>query len=80
MLFADIKGSILWMAPESIKGIKVGRRSDIWSLGCTVIELATAGHPWPDIKDLGQLFNKIVSGEIPEIPDYLSEQCQDFIR
>lgn len=75
MLFADIKGSILWMAPEAIKGIKVGRRSDIWSLGCTMVELATARHPWPNIKDLGQLFNKIVSGEIPEIPSDLSDDC-----
>ena len=67
------------MAPEAIKGIKVGRRSDIWSLGCTLIELATAGYPWPNIKDLSELFNKIVSEETPEIPEHLSKECQDFI-
>ena len=72
MVFPDIKGSLLWMAPEVIKGAKVGRRSDIWSLGCTLIELATAGYPWPDIKDLQQLFIKLVKEEIPEIPEHLS--------
>jgi len=40
-----------------------------------MVELATAAHPWPNIKELGQLFNKIVSGDIPEIPSDLSEDC-----
>ena len=31
--FKDIKGSILWMAPEVIKEMPIGTRSDIWSLG-----------------------------------------------
>jgi serine/threonine protein kinase len=31
--FKDIKGSILWMAPEIIREMPVGTRSDIWSLG-----------------------------------------------
>ena len=67
------------MAPEALKQVKVGRRSDIWSLGCTLIELATAGKPWPEIKDLGELFNKIVNGDRPSIPAHLSADCQDFI-
>ena len=50
--FKDIKGSILWMAPEIIRELPIGTRSDIWSLGCTLIELATAQRPWPKIKDL----------------------------
>jgi serine/threonine protein kinase len=29
------------MAPEMIKNLKVSRFSDIWSVGCTVIEMAT---------------------------------------
>lgn len=41
-IFNDFKGSILWMAPEVLQQKRVGRRSDIWSLGCTLIELATA--------------------------------------
>jgi len=34
------------MAPELIKNKKYGRRIDVWSLGCTMIEMATATHPW----------------------------------
>ena len=59
MQFKDIKGSILWMAPEVIKELPIGTRSDIWSLGQTIIELATGSNPWSEIKDLGELVLKI---------------------
>jgi len=34
------------MAPELINQKKHGRKIDIWSFGCTIIEMATARHPW----------------------------------
>jgi len=34
------------MAPEILYGEPYGRRSDIWALGCTIIEIATGKHPW----------------------------------
>jgi len=40
------QGSVLWMAPEVLQGCGYGRAADVWSFGCTVIEMATAGDPW----------------------------------
>jgi serine/threonine protein kinase len=38
-----------WAAPEVIALRAVSTKSDIWSLGCTVIELLTARPPYGDL-------------------------------
>jgi serine/threonine protein kinase len=34
------------MAPELLFKQKYGRRVDVWSFGCVLIEMSTAEHPW----------------------------------
>jgi len=71
------------MAPEVVKETGYGRRSDIWSFGCTILEMATGKLPWSHYQfDVPvALFMKIaLSEEIPLIPDTLSDDLKSFLK
>ncbi|KAG2630379.1 hypothetical protein PVAP13_3KG485600 [Panicum virgatum] len=88
----SFKGSAFWMAPEVIKSNGSGRGynllADIWSLACTVIEMATGHHPWHEHCRPGEpchppeagVFWTANSDGTPEIPESLSEEGKDFLR
>uniref|UniRef100_A0ACD5ZIF3 Uncharacterized protein n=1 Tax=Avena sativa TaxID=4498 RepID=A0ACD5ZIF3_AVESA len=77
----SLKGSPYWMAPEVIKNSSGCNLSvDIWSLGCTVLEMATSKPPWSQYEGIAAMFKIGNSKELPPIPDHLSEEGKDFIR
>lgn len=74
------KGSVYWMAPEVVNPKKTyGHAADIWSLGCTVLEMLTRQIPYPNV-EWQHAFFKIGRGDQPPIPCHLSNDAQDFIR
>ncbi|KAM1316014.1 hypothetical protein ACFX10_019531 [Malus domestica] len=80
----DIKscqGTAFWMAPEVVnqKSQGYGLPADIWSLGCTVLEMLTGRVPYSNLEWMQALF-KIGKGEPPQVPDSLSKDAQDFIN
>lgn len=74
------KGTAFWMAPEVVnrKNPGYGLAADIWSLGCTVLEMLTRQIPYSHLEGMQALF-RIGRGEPPPIPDSLSSDAQDFI-
>ncbi|XP_062225695.1 mitogen-activated protein kinase kinase kinase 3-like isoform X2 [Phragmites australis] len=82
--FAEIrsfKGSPYWMAPEVIMNSNgYSLAVDIWSLGCTIIEMATARPPWHQYEGVAAIFKIANSKDIPEIPDSFSEDGKKFLQ
>ncbi|KAL8098662.1 hypothetical protein AgCh_031432 [Apium graveolens] len=73
-------GTPVFMAPEVARGEEQGFAADIWSLGCTIIEMATGSNPWPALDHPLSAIHKIAfSGELPEFPNHLSENARDFL-
>ncbi|XP_006494295.2 mitogen-activated protein kinase kinase kinase 1-like isoform X3 [Citrus sinensis] len=74
------KGSPFWMAPEVVnsKNGGYGLPADIWSVGCTVLEMLTRCRPYFGVEWVQALF-KIARGELPPIPDSVSRDARDFI-
>ena len=49
--FQNMEGTVAFMAPEVVKGgtegrCGYGRKCDVWSIGCVIIQMATAKLPW----------------------------------
>lgn len=77
-----IRGSIPWMAPEVVLQTGNAREAaDVWSIGATVIEMATAKHPWPHLQNTVQAILHIAhTKDPPPIPGHLSASCKDFAK
>ncbi|CAG8446209.1 8918_t:CDS:2 [Funneliformis mosseae] len=75
----EVAGTPNWMAPEIIELKGASTASDIWSLGCTIIELLTGKPPYSDLLAMTALF-RIVEDDCPPLPESLSDDLTDFLK
>ncbi|KAK1371897.1 MEKK [Heracleum sosnowskyi] len=73
-----VEGRACWMAPEVVKSSDYGLAADIWSLGCTVLEMITGQSPYFQYEFMQALY-KIGQSTPPNVPDSISKDARDFI-
>ena len=74
----DVCGTPYWMAPEIIQMSGLTTACDIWSVGCTVIELLQGQPPFFDLAPMRALY-RIVQDPHPPLPPGVSFACSDFL-
>jgi serine/threonine protein kinase len=79
-------GTLEWMAPEALFAKRAGLQSDVWSVGCTVWEMAMGARPWSYLlretdAENERLLRKVVRRpQTARLPDTLSPVGRQFIR
>ncbi|XP_010558598.1 PREDICTED: mitogen-activated protein kinase kinase kinase 2-like [Tarenaya hassleriana] len=78
----QIRGTPLYMAPESVNNNEYGSQADVWALGCAVVEMFSGKTAWSfkEGSNFMALLMRIgVGDELPRIPGDLSEEGRDFL-
>ncbi|CAM9375108.1 unnamed protein product [Chrysoparadoxa australica] len=82
-VLSGLKGTPHWMAPEVIRGQQTAKgwfKADVWSIGCTVVEMLTGEMPWPDIPNPMAAMYRIANGEKPPLKVSVSKEAESFIN
>ncbi|KAF8379214.1 hypothetical protein HHK36_028644 [Tetracentron sinense] len=78
----NMRGTPMYISPESVVYNEHEPHSDIWALGCTVVEMITGKPAWNIAQDttVFALLHLIgYSQELPDIPGEMSKEAQDFV-
>lgn len=71
----------IFSTPQVINDTGYGRKSDIWSVGCTVFEMATGKPPLAHMDKMAALFYiGAQRGVMPSLPDGFSSNAKDFVE
>ncbi|XP_053715633.1 mitogen-activated protein kinase kinase kinase 22 isoform X4 [Synchiropus splendidus] len=76
----SVTGTPYWMSPEVINGEGYGRKADVWSVACTVVEMLTQKPPWAEYEAMAAIFKIATQPTKPLLPDGVSDACRDFLR
>jgi serine/threonine protein kinase len=73
----------LWFAPEVNFEMSYDTRCDVWGIGCLALELLTGEAPFfqqTNGGDYDTLIRLMKQKVLPDIPEYLTEECTDFLH
>eukprot|EP01062_Namystynia_karyoxenos_P039512 TRINITY_DN286_c2_g5_i1.p1 TRINITY_DN286_c2_g5~~TRINITY_DN286_c2_g5_i1.p1 ORF type:complete len:1249 (+),score=229.31 TRINITY_DN286_c2_g5_i1:197-3943(+) len=77
--FKTVRGTPYWMAPEVITEEGHGPPADVWSVGCTVIEMLTGRPPYSGMNQMSAM-HQIAQGVRPNTGDAIGESAQKLIN
>lgn len=79
---AEVRGTPLYMAPESVNDNEYESSADVWALGCLVAEMASGKPVWHHSPgaNIFKLLMRIGGDELPQIPEDLCEEGKDFLE
>eukprot|EP01103_Thecamoeba_quadrilineata_P000380 TRINITY_DN1031_c0_g1_i3.p1 TRINITY_DN1031_c0_g1~~TRINITY_DN1031_c0_g1_i3.p1 ORF type:complete len:553 (+),score=95.52 TRINITY_DN1031_c0_g1_i3:1868-3526(+) len=75
----QIKANPFWSAPEVVDGSSATLRSDIWAIGCCIVELLTGIPPYWDLGAAAAVV-KITEDAQPPVPSTVSPDLQDMLK
>ncbi|KAL1006250.1 hypothetical protein UPYG_G00069750 [Umbra pygmaea] len=76
----SVTGTPYWMSPEVINGEGYGRKADVWSVACTVVEMLTQKPPWAEYEAMAAIFKIATQPTKPLLPEGVSDHARDFVR
>uniref|UniRef100_H2YK97 Protein kinase domain-containing protein n=1 Tax=Ciona savignyi TaxID=51511 RepID=H2YK97_CIOSA len=77
--YQSVKGTPFWMAPEVVTGKLYGPKSDIWSVACTVIEMATAHPPLYELGQYAAMFHIGEGRPMPVLSKHHTRHARSFV-
>ncbi|XP_062112807.1 mitogen-activated protein kinase kinase kinase 20-like [Humulus lupulus] len=82
-LSSSVRGTLLYLSPEAVVESVQEQASDIWALGCVVLEMLTGRPPWKEMLTKEELLQKI-GRETPldALPHHgagFSQTARDFL-
>ena len=78
----SLRGTPYFMAPEVITQTGHGRKADVWSVGCTVLQMCTGLPPWKTMKfgSISALMYHVANtNDPPPMPEDISDAMRSFL-
>ena len=73
-------GTCQWTAPEVLRRDAYSEKADVWSFGCTLIEMATGRPPWSQYSNpVTAMYHIACRDTLPDFPSTLSDLAQSFL-